>query len=245
MFPFVKTTVSALFISALLTSAPVFADIVISGTRIIYDANKKDVSVRLENKGNRPLLVQNWLDTGDDNADPSQIKVPFASTPPVSRIEPKRGQTIKIAYTSATPLSSDRESVFWFNVLEVPPKISNTPTDNNMLQLAFCTRIKLFYRPSGLQGQSFEAPTKIKWQVISQQGKAFIQANNPTPYYVSFNQISLDANGRKYSVEASMVAPFAQAEFAVKGLSNSVSTGKITYQAISDFGGMIDGSASL
>ncbi|EIT3897949.1 TPA: fimbrial chaperone [Escherichia coli] len=245
MFPFVKTTVSALFISALLTSAPVFADIVISGTRIIYDANKKDVSVRLENKGNRPLLVQNWLDTGDDNADPSQIKVPFASTPPVSRIEPKRGQTIKIAYTSATPLSSDRESVFWFNVLEVPPKISNTPTDNNMLQLAFRTRIKLFYRPSGLQGQSFEAPTKIKWQVISQQGKAFIQANNPTPYYVSFNQISLDANGRKYSVEASMVAPFAQAEFAVKGLSNSVSTGKITYQAISDFGGMIDGSASL
>lgn len=82
MFPFVKKTVSALFISALLTSAPVFADIVISGTRIIYDANKKDVSVRLENKGNRPLLVQNWLDTGNDNADPSQIKVPFASTPP-------------------------------------------------------------------------------------------------------------------------------------------------------------------
>ncbi|EGO6624016.1 TPA: fimbrial chaperone [Escherichia coli] len=245
MFPFVKKTVSALFISALLTSAPVFADIVISGTRIIYDANKKDVSIRLENKGNRPLLVQNWLDTGNDNADPSQIKVPFASTPPVSRIEPKRGQTIKIAYTSATPLPGDRESVFWFNVLEVPPKISNNTTDNNMLQLAFRTRIKLFYRPGGLQGESFEAPTKIKWQVTSQQGKAFIQANNPTPYYVSFNQISLDANGKKYSVEASMVAPFAHAEFAVKGLSNNVSTGKITYQAISDFGGMIDGSASL
>ncbi|MBD7971480.1 fimbrial chaperone [Escherichia whittamii] len=246
MFPFVKKTVSTLFISALLTSAPVFADIVISGTRIIYDSNKKDVSVRLENKGNRPLLVQNWLDTGDDNADPSQIKVPFASTPPVSRIEPKRGQTIKIAYTSATPLPSDRESVFWFNVLEVPPKISNnTSENNNMLQLAFRTRIKLFYRPSGLQGESFEAPTKIKWQVTSQQGKAFVQANNPTAYYVSFNQISLDANGKKYSVEASMVAPFGQAEFAVKGLNNSVSTGKITYQAISDFGGMIDGSASL
>ncbi|EPM2313343.1 fimbrial chaperone [Escherichia albertii] len=246
MFPFVKKTVSALFISAFLTSTPVFADIVISGTRIIYDANKKDVSVRLENKGNRPLLVQNWLDTGDDNADPSQIKVPFASTPPVSRIEPKRGQTVKIAYTSATPLPSDRESVFWFNVLEVPPK-ANTKAgeNNNMLQLAFRTRIKLFYRPNNLQGQPFEAPAKIKWQMTSQQGKVFIQANNPTAYYVSFNQVSLDANGKKYSVDASMVAPFGQTEFAVKNLSNSVSTGKIIYQAISDFGGMIDGSASL
>lgn len=241
-----QKTIFTLAISSLFISSTTLADIVISGTRVVYDANKKDVSVRLENKGNRPLLVQNWLDNGDDNADPSQIKVPFASTPPVSRIEPKRGQTVKIAYTSATPLPGDRESVFWFNVLEVPPKASNkTGENNNMLQLAFRTRIKLFYRPSGLQGQPFESPAKVKWQVTSQQGKAVIQASNPTPYYVSFNQVSLDANGRKYSVDASMVAPFGQAEFAIKDLNNSVSSGKITYQAISDFGGMIDGTASL
>ncbi|CAM8375093.1 hypothetical protein ESCOCP333M_13845 [Escherichia coli] len=60
MFPIIKKTVSALFISTLLTSAPAFADIIISGTRIIYNADKKDVNVRLENKGNRPLLIQNW-----------------------------------------------------------------------------------------------------------------------------------------------------------------------------------------
>lgn len=61
MFPLVKKTVSALFVSTLLASAPAFADIIISGTRIIYNADKKDVNVRLENKGNRPLLIQNWL----------------------------------------------------------------------------------------------------------------------------------------------------------------------------------------
>ncbi len=74
MFPFVKKTVSALFVSTLLSSAPAFADIIISGTRIIYNADKKDVNVRLENKGNRPLLIQNWLDTGDDNANPGRSK---------------------------------------------------------------------------------------------------------------------------------------------------------------------------
>lgn len=129
MFPFVRKTVSTLFISTLLASAPVFADIIISGTRIIYIADKKDVNVRLENKGNRPLLIQNWLDTGDDNADPSQIKVPFTSTPPVSRIEPKRGQTVKVMFTGTTQLPADRESVFWFNVLEVPPKPKDAESD--------------------------------------------------------------------------------------------------------------------
>ncbi|WP_146673271.1 fimbria/pilus periplasmic chaperone, partial [Salmonella enterica] len=114
------------------------ADIIISGTRIIYDANKKDVSVRLENKGKSPLLVQNWIDLGNDNAEPGSIKAPFAATPPVSRIESKRGQSIKIMYTGAESLPKDRESVFWFNVLEVPPKADTSQEENkNLLQLAF------------------------------------------------------------------------------------------------------------
>lgn len=57
------------------------ADIVINGTRVIYKEKDKIVTMRLENKGSRPLLVQSWLDTGDDNADPATIKVPFNATP--------------------------------------------------------------------------------------------------------------------------------------------------------------------
>ena len=37
------------------------ADIVLSGTRIIYKEEQKDTSIRMENKGQRPLLVQSWL----------------------------------------------------------------------------------------------------------------------------------------------------------------------------------------
>lgn len=101
------------------------ADIVINGTRVIYKEKDKNVTMRLENKGSRPLLVQSWLDTGDDNADPATIKVPFNATPPVSRIDPKRGQTVTITYTNSQTLPKDRESVFWFNVLEVPPKVKD------------------------------------------------------------------------------------------------------------------------
>ncbi len=44
-------------------SSSSIADIVISGTRVIYKSDQKSVNVRLENKGNNPLLVQSWLDT--------------------------------------------------------------------------------------------------------------------------------------------------------------------------------------
>ncbi|ECA8970265.1 fimbrial chaperone [Salmonella enterica subsp. enterica serovar Omuna] len=246
MLKSVKKIASVLSLGCLLISSNALADIVISGTRIVYDANKKDVSIRLENKGTRPLLVQSWLDTGNDNVDPSQIKVPFTATPPVSRIEPKRGQTVKITYTSATPLPTDRESVYWFNVLEVPPKVANDAEQNkNLLQLAFRTRIKLFYRPVGLPGEPYEAVKKMKWQVKAQSSGVVIQASNPTPYHVSFNGATLEANGKKYTINATMVAPFSQADFAVQNLNSSVSAGKVNYQIINDFGGTIDGSASL
>lgn len=57
------------------------ADIVISGTRIIYPQSVKDVVISLENRGQRPLLVQTWLDDGRDTTNPQELKLPFVITP--------------------------------------------------------------------------------------------------------------------------------------------------------------------
>lgn len=70
--------ISAIFVaSTAVFSLTAQADIVLSGTRIIYNADQKDVTLRMENKGARPLLVQTWIDTGSENADPSTLKVPL------------------------------------------------------------------------------------------------------------------------------------------------------------------------
>ncbi|WP_077128937.1 fimbria/pilus periplasmic chaperone, partial [Shigella sonnei] len=114
MFFNTKHTTALCFVTCMAFSSSSIADIVISGTRVIYKSDQKSVNVRLENKGNNPLLVQSWLDTGDNNAEPGSITVPFTATPPVSRIDAKRGQTIKLMYTASTSLPKDRESVFWF-----------------------------------------------------------------------------------------------------------------------------------
>ena len=101
MFFNTKHTTALCFVTCMAFSSSSIADIVISGTRVIYKSDQKSVNVRLENKGNNPLLVQSWLDTGDDNAEPGSITVPFTATPPVSRIDAKRGQTIKLMYTAS------------------------------------------------------------------------------------------------------------------------------------------------
>lgn len=237
-------TVSAMIIGATLTAfSPVTqADIVINGTRVIYKEKDKKVTMRLENKGTRPLLVQSWLDTGDDNADPAAIKVPFNATPPVSRVDPKRGQTITITYTGTQSLPKDRESVYWFNVLEVPPKMQDKDAENkNVLQLAFRTRIKLFYRPEGLAGDHFEAPKKLTWRWNGNK----IKVTNPTPYYVSFSYVDVTSGNTKHSTNATMVAPKSDTEFSVSDIRGALSGAKLHYSAISDYGSEIKGEVTL
>ncbi|EEX2506292.1 fimbrial chaperone [Escherichia coli] len=189
-------------------SMPVMADIVISGTRVIYKSDQKSVSVRLENKGNSHLLVQSWLDTG------------------------------------STVLPSDKESVFWFNVLEVPPKPDASKVENqSLLQLAFRTRIKLFYRPAGLNGNPSEAPLALKWKWA--EGKSGLSVYNPTSYYVSFNSAELIAGGKSNPLNVKMVAPKSEEIFTISGSGGKATSGKVHFSAINDFGGAIEGDVNL
>lgn len=63
MFFNTKHTAALCLASCMAFSSSAIADIVISGTRVVYKSEQKSVNVRLENKGNNPLLVQSWLDT--------------------------------------------------------------------------------------------------------------------------------------------------------------------------------------
>lgn len=144
MHRFTQLTLTSLVCaSAAFSTFNTCADIVISGTRVIYPQSAKDVTVKMENRGTKPLLVQSWLDDGRDTVNPQELKLPFIVTPPVSRIDPSKGQTVRITWTQQ-PLAQDRESLFWFNVLEVPPKAKDGDSQN-VLQLAFRTRIKMFF----------------------------------------------------------------------------------------------------
>ncbi|MCQ8811909.1 fimbrial chaperone, partial [Escherichia coli] len=76
-----------------------------------------------------------------------------------------------------------------------------------LLQLAFRTRIKLYYRPEGLSGISSHAPFALKWSWETSEGKAALRVDNTTTYYVSFSSGDLEAKCKLYPLDMTMIAP--------------------------------------
>ncbi|PCE31208.1 pilus assembly protein [Burkholderia ubonensis subsp. mesacidophila] len=218
------------------------AAIVITGTRVVYPEQSREVNVRLTNIETAPVLVQSWIDDGDSDANPDQITVPFVLTPPVFRVEPKKGQTLRVMYTG-TNLPTDRESLFWLNVQEIPPQPANAE-DTNLLQLAFRTRIKLFFRPAALQdGPSGEL---LKWKVVHDgKGQSVLRVDNPSPYYVSFSRVELKAGDKEIRFDPSMVAPFGHLSFMQQqGTRSTLARGTVSYKLLNDYGAEVAGSAT-
>ncbi|MEQ5724479.1 fimbria/pilus periplasmic chaperone [Providencia rettgeri] len=187
-------------ISTTLSSAQ--AAVALDRTRAIITGDEKSISLNISNENKQlPYLAQGWV----ENEKGEKISDPFTVLPPVQRVEPGAKSQIKIqALPSAASLPQDRESVYYFNLREIPPK-SDKP---NTLQLALQTRIKLFYRPKSI------IPTREQmdnpWQekvTLTRQGNQYT-INNPTAYYVSFVDAVPNKNGQTVAgFEPVMVAP--------------------------------------
>lgn len=231
-----KNALTLFFSFFLLT--PTEASTVISGTRIIYPENEKEVTVKINNPGNSPVLIQSWIDDGDPNANPDRVKVPFILKPPLSRIDAGKGQTLRMSYIGGT-LARDRETLYWLNVLEVPPINKNNDVKNN-LQIAYRTRIKVFFRPDGLSGDVNKAMESLKWR-LTDKG---LEATNDTPYYVNLLDVRIKHMGKQKAIDVDKVPPFGKAVFSVKGETMSKDD-SFYYDYINDWGGINSVSFSL
>jgi chaperone protein EcpD len=230
-----------------LVSANAQAGIVLSGTRVIYPAADREVTVSVTNNDAKaPRLVQAWIDSGDATLAPDKADVPFHVKPPVFRLDPQKSQALRIVYTKE-PLPADKESVFWLNVLEVPPKSSESG-EGNSLQFAFRTRVKLFFRPGKLSGSPEDAPKALTWALNSEHGKSVLTVSNPTPYYISFQSVELAQGGttNEAPTDLDMVAPFGTLNIPLKDkASASSSNAEVRFKTINDFGGFVPFTAQL
>lgn len=206
------------------------ANTVLNTTRVIYPESEKEVTVKITNNDKTAVLVQNWIDAGDVNATPETIKVPFILTPAVNRIDPGKGQTMRISYTGGNQ-PKDRESLYYLNVLEIPP-IKTTGKDDNHVQVAFRTRIKLFFRPDGLKGEQNTSAEKIKWQTAGNK----LHAVNNSPYYITLLQVKINHAGKSEKLLADMAAPFKTVDVALKAGMSASAGDSIEYQYLNDWG---------
>ncbi len=216
------------------------ASVTVGGTRVVYPLENREVTVKLTNDRAEPSLVQVWMDKGNADAKPGEASAPFVITPPIFRMDSKKSQTLRMMYTGDA-LPQDKESVFWLNVLDVPPNTAKN-TDVNTLQFAFRTRIKVFARPKGLPGTPDEAAGKVSWTLVpAVDKKGFdVKATNPTAYYVSFSEIDVVSGSQTFKNDiGGMVEPRGTAQFPIKNLNAVPANAHVRYKAISDFGGAL------
>lgn len=214
-----------------LAGVPGHASVVLDGTRVIYPGGDREVSIRLTNNGAQPVVAQAWMDDGDAKRNPSQIRVPFMLMPPLARIDANKGQTLRMMY-AGDPLPQDRESVYYLNVLEIPPRPAMRDVKENVVQVALRSRIKVFYRPAGLEGDPAQAPAQLNWKLVHEGPHWALEGSNPTAYHVSLTEVVID--GMPDSLGSGMLAPGETLRFPLAG--SPAHTAQVNYSAIDDYG---------
>ncbi|MBE4916810.1 fimbria/pilus periplasmic chaperone [Enterobacter cloacae complex sp. P6RS] len=205
------------------------AAIALDRTRVIANGGVDSISLTISNENkNLPYLAQSWI----EDANGKKITSPFNVLPPVQRIEPGAKSQVKIQTSPAAhQLPQDRETLFYFNLREIPPR-SKTP---NTLQIALQTRIKMFYRPQAIALDKTQA-AKGDWVekvTLQRNGDKYV-IKNASPYYLTIVEGRATAKGVPVQLTPVMVNPMAQAELQVSAgaLGNSP---VLTY--VNDYGG--------
>lgn len=222
-----KAKYAFLLIAGVMSSTPhSFAAVGLDRTRVVVEGGSSATTLNIRNESSKlPYLAQAWI---EDEAG-KKIQSPLMVVPPLQRLEPdSRGQLKVQPLPAVSALPKDRESLFYFNLREVPPKSKEV----NTLQLALQTRVKLFYRPQGLTIDS-NAPAPQLKLMLKLNGDQYV-AVNPTPYYITLAGAGKSVGHNLDTFEPVMIAPKSEAPLKV----NVAQVGQspvLTY--INDFGG--------
>ncbi|EAW9394012.1 fimbria/pilus periplasmic chaperone [Salmonella enterica subsp. enterica] len=225
-----KAGLIAALVTALAGSGASQAAINVDRTRIIMSSDVKAVSVGLSNESrDQPYLAQSWMEDSQGKATNVLIALP-----PLQRIDAgkkSRVRIMRVQNSGAAPLPADRESLFYFNVREIPP----APEDKNknILQLATQSQLKLFLRPASLAAEGSAAPEQ-KLEVL-QSGRT-LTLKNPTPYYITLVWLGQSPKQKLAGFnEGTMVAPFSS--LPVNAVLPA-GTGQILVGNVDDYGGL-------
>lgn len=184
------------------------AAIALDRTRVVFNGGERSESLTITNQNNKlPYLAQSWV----ENAQGQKITAPLLSLPPLQRVEPGAKSQIKVQATpELNSLPQDRESLFYFNVREIPPKSNKA----NTLQIALQTRVKMFYRPAALAIHQEDNKVYQKEITLEKQGDHY-RINNPTGYFVTIiGASSADKGAALSGFKPVMVEPKGSAEMS-------------------------------
>lgn len=230
---------AALGAMASLSAMPAHASVVVTGTRVIYPADAREVTVQLTNQDRFPNAVQAWIDVDDPASGPENADAPFVVNPPIARMGPGSGQRLRLIFTGAA-LPQERESLFHLNVLQIPPMNSTTAERNQVLVL-MRNRLKLFYRPKGLDGTPDSLGEQLHFQLVQSGAQWHVRVDNPTGYHASFAGATLSVGSQRWPLAAVMVPPKGSAQWSPRVASPLPAGERVLHaQSINDYGARTD-----
>jgi P pilus assembly protein, chaperone PapD len=219
-----RKTIFLLSIYAI-TLVPVHASVVLKNTRVIFPGDKVDHTIQFSNNDEVPNIVQLWTDKGDEQSTPETADGPFSLLPPIFKVDAKSGQSVRMIYTGDS-LPQDRESVFYLNFLVIPPSAKGEDGENR-LKIILRNRVKVFYRPSSIDGSPRNSIDNMETKVVyGKNGEPeSIKVKNNSGYYISMSSINVEKGETRYIYEPVMIDPYSSTVF-----ENVVKSEKITDQ---------------
>lgn len=206
------------------------AAISLDRTRVIVDGGDKSLSLNVSNDNKSlPYLAQAWLEDATGN----KVNSPMVILPPIQRIEAGAKSQVKIQLLPETKsLPQDRESLYYFNLREIPPRSSKA----NTLQIALQTRVKLFYRPDALKLSKTEAAHGdwVKNITLQRDGNSWVIHNDSAYYFTAITVQKTVQSKPENHFSPVMVAPKSREKINIPAAELG-NTPVIAY--INDYGG--------
>jgi len=222
-----------------------YASVIMYGTRIIYPANKSEVTLTFSNEENRPYAVQVWSDIVDNGAI-DEANAPFVITPPIFQILPKTKQNVRLIYSGQKQdLPSDRESLFYVSFSQIPAltkqELEQQQNSSN-LTFIFRNTVKLFYRPNSIKGSNDFAgnPAAILQAASISKNEQNILIKNNTGFYAVIVKAELVHNGQKsnFNLKNNDLAPFGELNLNLTAHKFNAQA-KLVLTCLNDYGAQV------
>jgi len=227
-------------LTGLCFAAASHAAMTLGQTRVIVTDAERRVMVQVKNADRVPVLLQAWVDArGEAEHPPESSHIPFVLDPPVMRLEPGQTRAIQVMFTQPVPhLPTDRESLYWFSVLEIPA-LPDGDADSR-LDVSVLSRLKLFYRPEVIAALRYRVNQKsdvapLRFSLQSQE----LLIDNPAPIHQTLATLAINDT----ALAPLMVAPLATVRVPVPAPLSHRAT--LRYATIDDDGNLAEQTTVL
>lgn len=202
------------------TSVMASGGVQLDRTRVLMFDGKTKANYGVINNNKTPVLASSTI-TEIDGKPATKLAV----SPSIFQIKPGKSHHGSIVLLESLP--QDRETAFWLVVKTVGVSTGKN-SEQSTLQMAIGQRIKVFYRPKGINEDTVIAADKLKWSLTNKG----VKVENASKLVMSIADIKL---GDKVFEVSDMVLPMSSKEWAI----NLPKNGSLTFSYMDEYGNQV------